>query len=854
MSDQGLYPVFAGWARTHGIAAAVARFGPALPDDVDGFRTQFERDLARVEAGGPPVIAAGQNSWYSGASETDLYWPALEAEFRRQGWPDERVQSVDRASSTVVAHTPCPSRKHWDAKGLVVGYVQSGKTTNFTGVIAKLADVEYRMVIVLSGIHNGLRRQTQVRLDELLKDLNKDKWVTMTQESTDFVAPPLRASALLSGNKPILIVAKKNAAVLRRIVKWLDTPDGRNALQVAPVLVVDDEADQASVATAQINPLIRRMLKLMPRCTYVGYTATPFANVFIAPNQDDLYPKSFILNLPRPDDYFGPEMIFGRDVAEGELDGAAFDGYDMVRLVPEDEVPLLRPAGRATAAGFEPEMTDSVVDAVRWFWLATAARRARQDEGHSTMLIHTSVKIDVHESFKDPLLALRAGALRELRRGTDDDLAAWRMQWIEESAKVPAEEWDRKSLSFDDVLSHLESVVYATKVVLDNYRSQDRLDYSNGSVVAIAVGGNTLSRGLTLEGLVVSLFVRGATAYDTLLQMGRWFGYRTGYEELPRLWMTGSLAAAFRHLATVEHEMRDDIDRYQRQNLTPLQVAVRIRTHPSLRITAKMGAAQPAEVSYAGSRLQTRYFYTTDGDWLEKNLEATRALVQESVRHGRLDGKGTAVVIRDVPAAVVKTFLAAYKVHPDSPDMDSALVIKYIDKQLEADQRGLATWSVCVIPGGGDEIDLRGGVTVGSVIRSRLQDEDETRADIKTLMSKQDRVLDLGISTAEAQKMTEGQLKDLRDADAEHNNRGLLVIYPIDPISAPLPPRRPPTATSKPRAPLDAVTTVVGVGLVFPGQPAEKNSVVATHLAVDLTDVEQDDLEDAIGTDTESVE
>jgi hypothetical protein len=848
MSDSGMYSVFADWARRHGIDAAVDKFRPWAPDHVDEFRAQFKRDLERVEAGGPPVIAAGQDPWYSGTSDDDIFWPALEEEFRRQGWPKERLESVDMASSKVVAHTPRPSLPAWDSKGLVVGYVQSGKTTNFTGVIAKLADVDYRLVIVLSGIHNGLRRQTQVRLDELLKDLNKSKWFTMTEETADFVAPPTRASAVLSSDKHVLIVAKKNAAVLRRIIRWLDTPDGRDALRTARVLVVDDEADQASVATAQINPLIRRMLKLMPRCTYVGYTATPFANVFIAPGQDDLYPKSFILNLPQPEGYFGPEMIFGRDAVEGESDDAAADGYDMVRIVPDNEVSSLRPVGKASAADFEPAMTKSLEDAVRWFWLATAARRARGDDGHSTMLVHTSVKIDVHESFKDPLQSLRAAALRELRRASEADIEAWRTRWDLESSRVPAEPWDRKTLSFEEVVHHLESVIDTTKVVLDNYRSQDRLDYSQGPVVAIAVGGNTLSRGLTLEGLVVSLFVRGATAYDTLLQMGRWFGYRTGYEELPRIWMTGSLASAFRHLATVEHEMRDDIDRYQRQNLTPLDVAVRIRTHPSLRITAKMGAAQPAEVSYAGSRLQTRYFYTRDKDWLGDNLEVSRSLIQSSVRHGRRDEKGKALIFRGVPAGVVKDFLLGYKVHPESPDMDANLLVKYIDKQLEGDPSSLEQWSVCVVPGDGPAVDLGNGIEVGSVIRSRLPDDGTGRVDIKTLMSKQDRVLDLPISTSGAQAMPEAALKELRDADSEHKDRGLLVIYPIDKTSDPVTLQDP---ENPGRTALDAKTTVIGVGLVFPGHPARKNSVTATHLAVDLTDVEQEDLEDAIGTDTE---
>ncbi|MFD0469823.1 hypothetical protein ACFQ0B_16995 [Nonomuraea thailandensis] len=153
--------------------------------------------------------------------------------------------------------------------------MQSGKTTNFTAVIAKMADVRYRLVIVLSGIHNGLRRQTQVRLDLYLKDLNPDRWMTLTGESRDFVEQTLEASAALSEEKTVLAVVKKNAAVLDKLIRWLGKPNSRKALASAPVLIIDDEADQASVATGRINPLIRKLLGLMPRCTYVGYTATP---------------------------------------------------------------------------------------------------------------------------------------------------------------------------------------------------------------------------------------------------------------------------------------------------------------------------------------------------------------------------------------------------------------------------------------------------------------------------------------------------------------------------------------------------------------------------------------------------
>jgi hypothetical protein len=852
-----LYKVFADWARRHGVESAVASFSGSLPaEEVDKFAAQFEADKAKVQAGGPAIITAGSEDWYSGPGEADRYWLSLKDQFLNEGWPDERIASVDRSSSTVVAHTPRPDKTGWDSKGLVVGYVQSGKTTNFTAVVAKLADVQYRLVIVLSGIHNGLRRQTQARLDEYLNDLNPDRWVTKTTEDRDFTIPPESAASLLNPDKPVLLVVKKNAAVLGKLIKWLDKPGGRKALESVPVLVIDDEADQASVATGRINPLIRRLLGLMPKCTYIGYTATPFANVFIDPsNRDDLYPKSFILNLPRPDGYFGPEKIFGRYAVEWEDDEGGEgppDGYDMVRTVPEEDVPLLRPGSKEPAEGFTPTLTDELVAAVHWFWLATAARRTRRDVGHSTMLIHTSVKIAVHESYRDPLTYLKRRALEELTSGDPAVLDRWRAFWEKESSRVPAEDFRRKQNTFDEVVKHLEDVVADTKIVLDNYRSEDRLDYSEPSVVAIAVGGNTLSRGLTLEGLVVSFFVRGATAYDTLLQMGRWFGYRTGYEDLPRIWMTPSLSDAFRHLATVEYEMRDDIDRYQRENLTPTQVAVRIRTHPALRITAKMGGAQPAYINFAGRRLQTRYFLHRDAEWLDRNQQAAERLVRDALLYGKLqDPPSTALLIRDVPVSAVTAFLADYQVHEDSPDLDRKMMIKYIESRLADEQPSLANWSVAVVIGEG-ELTQIGGLEIKYAKRSRLQDGNPDRADIKTLMSKQDRALDLDLSVAEARANSEEQLVALRNNDPLNRDRGLLVLYLIDRVSPPADPDKTNQTTQK-REALDAVADVVGMGITFPGDVRTK-SIQASHVAVDLSDIESENLDEAIGVDTEGLE
>jgi hypothetical protein len=456
----------------------------------------------------------------------------------------------------------------------------------------------------------------------------------------------------------------------------------------------------------------------------------------------------------------------------------------------------------------------------------------------------------VLESYRPPLLAVQARAGATLASGDPTDLDDWRNLWEKEAPRVPADDFGRRQNTFEEVLPHLAKAVADTRIVLDNYRSQDRLDYSEPSVVAIAVGGNTLSRGLTLEGLVVSFFVRGATAYDTLLQMGRWFGYRTGFEDLPRIWMTPSLSAAFRHLATVEHEMRDDIDRYQRENLTPTQVAVRIRTHPALRITAKMGAAQPAYISYAGRRLQTRYFRHTDAEWLDLNRQAAENLVQEALRHGEREQAGSACLIRGVPVALIKTFLSRYQVHPDSPDLDPALMVKYIDSQLLSEPPGLRVWNVAVVIGEAGDVRL-GGLDIKYSIRSRLDDGQVERADIKTLMSKEDRALDLGLSTAEARARSESELVELRNADPVCRNRGLIVLYLIDKTSEPAHPVKN-NGTRRLRTALNAAEPVVGLGITFPGD-AKTKSIQATHVAVDLTDVESENVDEALDVDTEGM-
>ncbi|SHK41409.1 Z1 domain-containing protein [Pseudonocardia thermophila] len=807
---------------------------------IDRVRERHEAECIRIrELDEPPsVYLHGRQTWYTGPDMAkDKNWPALVEAMRRKNFGERNIASVDESSTKIVALLDHPKQEEFRTKGLVVGFVQSGKTTNFTAVMAKAADRGYKLFIVLSGIHNSLRTQTQKRLVTDLVDANPGLWHQVTSEKQDFVPPPNPKAFFASKGQHLLLVVKKNAVVLRKLSKWLGSAG--EFLDKCPTLIIDDEADQSTVATAKINPLLNELLNRFPQVAYVGYTATPFANLLIDPSVDeDFYPRDFIVNLPQPEGYHGTEVLFGRNLLDGEDPEDLPGGWDMIRRVPDAEEKELKPANKKEAAHFRPALTPALRAAVEWFWLATAARRVRGGGNpHSTMLVHTTTETFVHEAFKEPLLGLRSLTLRKLDDGDTALLDRLRATWDEETARVRAEDFGEKKVPFDDLLGELRGVVRDTRVVIDNYRSSDRLNYDAGPVTAIAVGGNTLSRGLTLEGLVSSLFVRAVSAYDTLLQMGRWFGYRNRYGDLPRIWMTDELTDWFKHLATVEAEMRLDINRYMTSNETPLTFAVRLRSHPKMSITskAKMTSAVLAHAAYGGQLVESRFFDVSEAgrDRLERNAAAARALVAAAARDGeRATPREQTALFTDVPYTDVVDFLSGYEFHEDSSDGDRDRLIGYITKRVKAG--ALQRWSVAVIGNGRNETevcDLGSGVAVRMVKRARLGQKDEPLgpvADIKTLSSRRDEAIDLRL---------DGPLPVKRDdilklRQDQRPDQGLLLVYPIEPESD--------TGDKLGRRPLDAPTddVVIGVSILFPNPRQGSKDSDVEYWSADLSNVE----------------
>lgn len=868
MRRQGLSPEQAARETARGFGIDPSRLAGALE------QIQREADRNFVLDSPPGVFANGLADeaktlrWYPGPQEGDRFWPYLRAKLESSSLRSV-IEEIDRASTKVVSHLAAPYIHNLSKRGLVVGYVQSGKTANYTAVMAKAADAGYRLFIVLSGMHNNLRRQTQVRLNN---DLGDEYWYRWTSADADFGSAESGAPILMGG-VPSLAVVKKNQSRLTSLIDWLDAIP-LDIRRRSPILLLDDEADQATPNSAaardqltRINQLVRELWSKIPTGTYVGYTATPFANIFMDPNdEEELYPADFIIDLPRPEAYYGAERVFGRE----PLDDAdePDPGLDMVRPVTDEEADSLRPPSKKNdRIHFDPDLPQSLIDAVVWFIVATAIRRARgQEDAHSSMLVHTTHYVQPHFAMKGRLDALLAEfKVRVDKKDTSLFLASYQHEATRAASEAtqPLPPWNEVEHRLGDVLSHV-------RVVVDNGYSEDRLDYGrkvDGKPVVetvIAVGGGTLSRGLTLEGLVVSYFTRTSNTYDTLLQMGRWFGYRPGYEDLPRIWMQPSLEAEYKFLALVEEEIRQDMHHLERMKVTPREFGVRVRAHPGrLAIVArnKMQHADTVRISYSGERLQT-FIFDEDNKIipgrtrgvLEENLEATRKFLDKcrELREPKPNETRSRWIFTDIPAGTVVSFIQSYSFHADQSTMRKDDMIGWINRA--ASDR---LWNVVVI--GSDKthrdldgrpielgtIDLGFGDEIRTVNRAPLKDpRPETgTANIKALMSHRDWFADLEPELIR----TLGDLPKDDPRGVRHdyaNGRGLVVIYPVSKKSVPMGP----AVKTGSRRPMEADTHIIGLGLIFPDVDRKGFAEEGTYYSVrpdwepSAPDEEEDDL------------
>lgn len=773
------------------------------------------------------------------------------------GWPVRSVDELRDSTARVLEVLDDPQREGpWDWRGLVVGDVQSGKTAHYAGVINRAADAGYRVIIVLAGMHNVLRLQTQQRLetDFLGWDTNPDSFgangrrkaigvglipprqivdsLTFAVPNGDFSIQIARQANFAPLSQPCLFVVKKNGSILKNLNRWIARlPDESRAV---PLLVIDDEADQASVDTrdqpllpdgtfdedydpTRINGEIRKLLNAFGRSAYVAYTATPFANILMHDERTaedygaDLFPSTFIVSLTPPDDYFGPVAVFGTN-DEGDEGGLPLIRHiDQTgeNWIPDVHDKTLRPVFRGQD-GIPPSL-EHAIDA---FLLTCAARAARgQGHMHNSMLVHVSRFVDVHDVVHRQVLR-QLETVRALISGGDratmDRLRTlWEKDFMPTTAAVAGTVFGRNTLavSWSDVAAKLPDSSDKIRVVVTNGRSKVGLDYDaykETGLSVIAIGGDKLSRGLTLEGLTVSYFLRIPRQYDSLLQMGRWFGYRRGFADLCRLYTTPDMEDWFRHVATANQELRSQFAHMQLMLATPKEYGLRVAGHSIMTVTAanKQRYATQCQVGYAGEgKIQTVLF--RDATNVEQN-----ALLTDNFLEGL--GRGIAMPRRPgsnanangelwdgVPGRAVADYLRNFSFPPENYEIEGRRLATYIEEQIRAGE--LTEWSVLLATGDrGKTVEL-GGRTFRSIVRNPRTDRSTaTRFIVRSILNPPDEAIDLSdaeYASALAQTNAERRLSGQGETDrpsgpsiravrGQRPQNGLLIIYPLDPEKA----------------------------------------------------------------------
>jgi hypothetical protein len=646
------------------------------------------------------------------------------------------------------------------------------------------------MVIVLSGIHDSLRNQTQLRLErELVGDGEEpQEWTVLTGAAEDFKSSH---SDILRRSGAFLLVVKKNYAVLEKLNAWL--AGAEDLLDNIPTLVIDDEADQASINTrgnrapdptldeeepesrsapgapSVTNALIRKTLGLLPKVTYVAYTATPFANIFIDPQAidrvvgKDLFPADFALQLARPDGYTGTEELFGVSAQE----------RDVLRPVPDSDVGMLKQSLRRRTAALtitreQALLPNSLADAFLTFCLVGAIRASRPSlTGQShTMLVHVSARTSDQAKVAGALREQQDVWLEATRQGQDvlplfTDVLKRHLPGV-----VAETEHNNVLVGAIDVLRNLE-ILELNSVTGENLEYDTRPGRH-----LVAVGGNRLSRGLTLEGLTVSYFLRTATMADTLLQMARWYGFRTGYEDLIRIWTTDGIAHWFIELALVEQSLRDSLKALAQAGRRPDQMAIRLRAHSGLLLTARNKAtmASEAQDSWSGEHPQTVILPLHDPDRLIANRDLTARFLENLGTQYALSG---GLLFQDVPPEVVCEYLRLYRTHDDVVAFRGNPLADWIVERVQVGE--LSNWSVFVAGSQHGEPIHLGPVLTGLVTRAPTSSES-----IGILIDPRHEGVDLP-GGPDSYRRASGTYDSTMMRAARPSNQGLLLIYPLNP-------------------------------------------------------------------------
>jgi hypothetical protein len=835
--------------------------------------------------------------------EQGAHWNAFKL-FLSGSISEAQIRELNSSTDSILGNIEDPNRLgKWQSRGLVIGDVQSGKTTNFLGVINKALDAGYKIIIILSGLHNSLRTQTQKRFEEGVTGFNTQKInppsslkcgvadiniesaadlkmfnLTARDDSGDFKSNRDPGTLL---DVDMYSVNKKNYSTLTNLITFLKTQrEGNNLNHQAPMLLIDDEADHASINTnkelqeaSRINGLIKQLLGLFDRHAYIAYTATPFANVLMNPeDEDDLFPRNFITCLGRPDNYIGPEEVFGSiedDGTQTDDDDGDDDGDDIEGLVAINERttevdwfrnlddPRFKQDWKFVPTRHKKDLKidglpPSLVYAIQAFILAVAIRNLRGDKlEHKTMLIHVTRFKDIQNRIYELTDQYIEEIYEELNipqfvKKSENMLTSFHAVFEEEYG-LCGFNWQSVLDVLPATASLVKGHVYAINGDFKDIINEDK--YPNG-LTSIRIGGEKLSRGLTLPGLMTNYFIRTSKPYDTLMQMGRWFGYRDNYKDLCRLFITAKLFNWFGHIALASEALRHRVTRMKRAGLNPLEFRQEVRSHPGmLLVTAKnkQRHATTLQVSWNGQLPAITAF-----DVSPRNLQLSKLNTKRICDFIEKLGEGYDKKFHDrhqifqgVGADLINLLIDDFSYAEGGGNWEKTTLKKYISDMGQISE--LTDWTVALFSRKQSEnvspvrigeyniFPLQRGVDI-----LELEGSDISKIGLKNsaLVSLADELLDfsqeerLEIEKTGRNKTT-GEASMVREdiRVSRPNSRGLLLIYFIDLYRA--------TDNIEHKG-----ISLPALSISFPQSPNGKASQVTAGLLDHLEDVDFEEIDD----------
>lgn len=737
--------------------------------EVENVRAEIKSEFSIKLDQGSLIQEKGHEKWFLDKKPLlDMkYWERYKKYLLNdKGFSVKVVNVMDDILDKLTDLLGDPSRDvAYSRRGLIIGDVQSGKTANYLGLICKAVDAGYKVVVLMTGTIEKLRKQTQMRVDEGFVGADSDAMVKMLENGQvigvgkydSSIRPMVLTSTaddfkqqnaknlgfdLRNINGPVIFVVKKNSSILKRLNKWLTTfnQNGQQKIRQS-ILMVDDEADNASVNTNKdedsptaINGQIRDLVSKFEKSSYVGFTATPFANIFIDPDsydamlEEDLFPKDYIYSLNAPSNYTGARNIFAEDGNASYMLVEIDDNFRNPQSI-EFILPL-----KHKSSIHVRELPKDLKTAIEAFVIAnTMEDLMGLSDNHRSMLINvsrfTAVQEEVSGLVNEYLKNIQSACKLYCKLPADKALQDIYIKQLKETFEII---YSNVDFEWEEVQTQLYNSCGSIMVQTINQRNGQNLNYDDypHGLRLIAVGGMSLSRGLTLEGLVISYFYRNSRMYDTLMQMGRWFGYRGKYAELCRIWMSDDSIEWYRYISQATDELREEVKRFEDSGLTPKDFGLRVRSDlTALIVTArnKMRSTEEMEcaISFSGVYIDTPEIYA-DLDKNRRNLESVNSLIKTCMEYGDeytpKAEEGNQYIIRSVPVQVILEFLNEIEVSPKNEKFNTTAVRRFI-KEYRGEE--LKNWDIAFASGKSErEIVLYNSTKYHCVSRSFSIDND----------------------------------------------------------------------------------------------------------------------------------